>query len=477
MSVLRTPQFSDYLGSSFIHVPRPTSSSSRLSSAGSFGQRPFTGGSLGSTYEIPEKNRERNRLALATPQHDYNYTRQQSYQERTKPPLQTKKSTTKPRKRRRRKKKKQSQQHPADPADPADPSNCYQWDDPDHPNKVVWGQRQRWLEASGESPGPITSVANTIYTSNVKSQPSVVIGGAKPKNDVDWLIYRASTIPSAQEYMLSDQWVNNESGGRFSTAKPKEYLDWVKYYAEQLPAPGDYELPDQQIKGGRMNGSKPKNDVEWSIYRAKSKPGPGAYSMDRSSMVVQNRVNKKGAVLLGKVKQGNNCTVVPNNFTLFKHTTSHPSGPARCRFDSSMGKQVKGDQTSAPCFSFGARTPAQSIYTESIYLEKLHHPPPKKNLKYKRNNMYNETRTLGYDPFVRRGEHSNSKSTSSLMKVPSRNVRHRGMGLEKLSKTFTKQYKIHHRLSKPKWGRKVLPTDGFGFDPTHFQAMARINRR
>jgi len=145
--------------------------------------------------------------------------------------------------------------------------------DSNHPNKVVWGQRQRWLEASGPSPGPSTATASTKGLSTHKSQPSVVIGGGQGKNDVEWKIYRASFIPSAQDYMLADEWRRGVGGGRFSKSKPKEFLDWVKYYGSQLPAPGDYEVKSGTTVGGRFGASKPKNDVEWMIYRASALPG------------------------------------------------------------------------------------------------------------------------------------------------------------------------------------------------------------
>ena len=477
MSVLRTPQFDDNLSQSFIHVPRPNS---RQYSAGSIGSQ----GSIGSLRDFKHGDRS----SLTTPKFDYNYARRPTpvYNNSSSSSLLNNRLKTFSEMKKRKKRKKNNRRRRQRPIDPDNlppaaraeafrhkgNTPCYQWNDPDHPNKVVWGQRQGWLAASGPSPGPRTATSNMDRSTNTnKSQPSVIIGGAKPKNDVDWAIYRASFIPSAQDYILFDPWKDKQSGGgRFSNAKPKEYLDWVKYYAKQLPAPGDYELPDKHIKGGRFVESKPKNDVEWSIYRAKSKPGPGQYSMERSSMVVQNIVNKKGAILLGKVKKGNNNTVVPNNFTLFKHTTSHPSGPTSCRTDSSLGKQVKGDQKSAASFSFGARTPAESIFGL---------PPPKKpkRQRYKKNYQYEKNTTLGYDPYD--VKLNCSKSTSSIKSalssiVPPRKVRHRGMGLGKLSNSFQKQYRVAHRLSEPKHPPKILPTDGFGYEPEHFAAMARV---
>ena len=178
--------------------------------------------------------------------------------------------------------------------------------------------------------------------------------------------------------------------------QPKEYLDWIKYYAEQLPAPGDYILPEKKIRGGRIAEGKPNSDVDWSIYKAtyQTPPGPGDYNNDYStSMVVQSIQAKKGAVLQGKVVQGNSRTTVPSNFTMFKNVTTGISSTT-CRTDPSMGKQIVSHQTSAPSFSFGARTDAESIYSESIYLTKLHNPPPRRRKKYKKKKMYKKDTTL-----------------------------------------------------------------------------------
>ena len=187
-------------------------------------------------------------------------------------------------------------------------------------------------------------------------------------------------------------------------------------------------------------------------------------------MVVQNKVNRKGAILLGKVIQGNNRSCVPNNFTLFKHVTSHPAGPTSCRSDGSFGKQIKGDQTSAPSYSFGIRTAAASIFGL---------PPPKKPTKqnYKKKRMYGKGKTIGYDPFEIKEVYQTqsqllkSKSTSSVLP---REIRHRGMRVGKLSNSFTQQYKVAHHLSKPKHPPKRLPT--FGYYPEHVSAMAKMNR-
>jgi len=412
MSVLRMPFMKGTEGPFQYEPPI------RTSSAGS-SLRPYTGGSLNDdrTITTPAFSYDytRNPTPSYNKQHKHNNTQGhgklmlQPQQDSTNRRLQKK-----PRRRRRKKKKKKKHPEsnpPIGPIGPLSPSAkvqkaeafrhkgntpCLQWDDPSQPNKVVWGPRQQWLSSSGESPGPRSSLIGMDRTINTnKSQPSVVIGGSKPKNDVDWLIYRASFIPSAQDYILKDEW-KKKNGGGFSTAKPKEYLDWIKYYAEQLPAPGDYILPEKKIRGGRIAEGKPNSDVDWSIYKAtyQTPPGPGDYNNDYStSMVVQSIQAKKGAVLQGKVVQGNSRTTVPSNFTMFKNVTTGISSTT-CRTDPSMGKQIVSHQTSAPSFSFGARTDAESIYSESIYLTKLHNPPPRRRKKYKKKKMYKKDTTL-----------------------------------------------------------------------------------
>jgi hypothetical protein len=206
-------------------------------------------------------------------------------------------------------------------------------------------------------------------------------------------------------------------------------------------------------------------------------PGPGEYNMDETtSMVAISRTQKKGAVIQGKVLQGNSRTVVPPNFTMFKLTTTNPSGPTSCRTDSSIGKQIATYQKSAPSYSFGARTDAESIFG-------LPPPKPIRRRKYRKKKMYKKNTTLGYDPFVKRDPSmaistssvsslAPTASTSSLTAVPSREQRHRGMGLGKVSTTFTKQYKRAHKLSRPKHGMKQLPS----FYPQHFAAMRKIEQ-
>ena len=373
--------------------------------------------------------------------------------------------------------KKNKKRRGPDPTEFDDPgefqTTCMQGTDPDHPNHVIWGARQKWLETSGPSPGPITAVPTqqaAKVLSNVPGVPSVVIGGAKPKNDVDWKIYRASFIPSPADYMIKDEWTGKNGGGRFSTAFPKEHLDWVKYYASQIPAPGDYKIKGKTIKGGRIPKSCPKNDVEWKIYRASFIPGPGKYdNMSSTSMAHTGAVERKGAVFQGKVVKGNSRTIVPSNFTMFKHTTAGPSSLS-CRTDSSVGRQVSSYQKTAPAFSFGSRTPAASIFGL---------PPPAKPKKRKyRKKKKKKSEMIGYNPFNRPKVQQTElmlKATESISSLSSsrsdgelHNATRRLKG-GRTSKTYIQQYRKCHKLSRPKYVAK-LPH----LDYEHYAKMGRI---
>jgi hypothetical protein len=163
----------------------------------------------------------------------------------------------------------------------------------------------------------------------------------------------------------------------------------------------------------------------------------------------------------------------------FKSTTDNPTGPTVCRTDSSIGNQIASYQKSAPSYSFGSRTEAASIFG-------LPKPKTPRKVEYRKKCTYTENRTLGYDPFVKR-DPSIAISTSSvsslrataskdvLAQVPSRRHRHKKSrkGGGKISNTFVKQYKVVHKLSRPKHGAKVLPTVG-GYYPEHYAAMEKM---
>jgi hypothetical protein len=70
---------------------------------------------------------------------------------------------------------------------------------------------------------------------------------AKPKSDVEWMIYRASQTPGPGQYDPVDK---KNATGKFSTSKPKSDVEWKIYNASKIPGPGQYDLPDMLAKSG-----------------------------------------------------------------------------------------------------------------------------------------------------------------------------------------------------------------------------------
>ena len=70
---------------------------------------------------------------------------------------------------------------------------------------------------------------------------------AKPKSDVEWMIYRASQTPGPGQY---DPVEKKNATGKFSTSKPKSDVEWKIYNASKIPGPGQYDLPDMLAKSG-----------------------------------------------------------------------------------------------------------------------------------------------------------------------------------------------------------------------------------
>jgi hypothetical protein len=70
---------------------------------------------------------------------------------------------------------------------------------------------------------------------------------AKPKSDVEWMIYRASQTPGPGQYDPAEK---KTVTGKFSTSKPKSDVEWKIYNASKIPGPGQYDLPDMMAKSG-----------------------------------------------------------------------------------------------------------------------------------------------------------------------------------------------------------------------------------
>ena len=202
-----------------------------------------------------------------------------------------------------------------------------------------------------DSPGPhrYEPMRSFDNLSQFKSYGAVKIATGNPKSDVDWAVYRSSSIPSAAEYNPNDSY-SGPSGGQFSTAFVPGTLDWVEYFSKQIPGPGDYYPKDQKRKVGfKISSANPKSDVEWSIYRAKQIPGPGAYDL-------QDKCRPNGARVLGRfVRGGNTQTTLPDAIQ-YSHSTVNPHGPNQCREEGSIGKQSNSEKKTMPGFYMGAKT-------------------------------------------------------------------------------------------------------------------------
>ena len=116
----------------------------------------------------------------------------------------------------------------------------------------------------------------------------------------------------------------------------------------------------------------------------------------------------------------------------------------------------------APSFSFGSRTPAASIFGLPPPAE----PKRRKHRKKKRR----KSEMLGYNPFDRpKVRHTKlmldaTESVSSLSSARSDGALHR------TSRTYMQQYRKSHRLSRPKYTKR-LPT----LDHAHFAKMGLMN--
>ena len=116
-----------------------------------------------------------------------------------------------------------------------------------------------------------------------------VMSSSKRKTDVDWAIYRASSIPGPQDYPAPNLGLSTGLFGAFSEAKPKTHLEWIIYNAKQTPAPGEHRVPrlfddekerwqpvrmvgSKKMKGSKSAPALSKNDVVASPSNAAVSP-------------------------------------------------------------------------------------------------------------------------------------------------------------------------------------------------------------
>ena len=102
---------------------------------------------------------------------------------------------------------------------------------------------------------------------------------AKPKTDVEWIIYRSKQVPGPSHYR--PKLVEPKKGIKFSDANPKGDVDWIIYRSKQTPGPGQYRLKSTLAGGGvKFSDANPKSDLEWTIYNASQIPGPARYNIE-----------------------------------------------------------------------------------------------------------------------------------------------------------------------------------------------------
>jgi len=127
---------------------------------------------------------------------------------------------------------------------------------------------------SAESPAP--GDYNPRYAD--ASQISQRFSTANPKSGVELLIYEKKNLPGPGQYNVKDPMLR---GGVISKGKMKSDVDWAIYRASSIPGP-KYDLPPMRVNGlfGKIGDGNPKSNLEWTIYRAAQLPGPGAYKIN-----------------------------------------------------------------------------------------------------------------------------------------------------------------------------------------------------
>lgn len=127
---------------------------------------------------------------------------------------------------------------------------------------------------SAESPAP--GDYNPRYAD--ASQISQRFSTANPKSNLENLIHESKKIPGPGQY---DVYEPRLRGGVISKGKSKSDVDWAIYRASSIPGP-KYDLPPMRTQGlfGKIGDGNPKSNLEWIIYRASQLPGPGAYKIN-----------------------------------------------------------------------------------------------------------------------------------------------------------------------------------------------------
>ena len=199
------------------------------------------------------------------------------------------------------------------------------------------------LLAGQDSPGPGKYFPDKAYES-----PGLFgrFSTARPKSDVDVMMYRAKSLPGPGSYDSPAMADVLPQGGVISKGEPKDEIDWIVYAKREIPSPAHYPAPKlPEPGGGGFNMSNPKGWLDWIEYRQKQLPGP-RYNVSLPWDAPQYSMQKKYAV-------GNHQTTMPSAVG-FRYNTVQVSPQGKTFKDySAMGAQASTDHVSMPSFSFG----------------------------------------------------------------------------------------------------------------------------
>jgi hypothetical protein len=113
-------------------------------------------------------------------------------------------------------------------------------------------------------------------------------GKYKPKNDIEWIMYRAAQIPGPGQYTPIDPNQTASNGGTWGKYTPKSDVEWLMYYAEQKPGPGQYKPKHASLeskKAVKWGDFEPLGEIDQIMLRAKHIPGPGQYASKIAPLV------------------------------------------------------------------------------------------------------------------------------------------------------------------------------------------------
>ena len=194
-----------------------------------------------------------------------------------------------------------------------------------------------------DSPGPGKYFPDKTYET-----PGLVgrFSTARPKSDVDVMMYRAKSLPGPGAYEAPSMTEVLPQGGVISKGEPKDEIDWIVYMKREIPSPAHYPAPKlEEPGGGGFNLSNPKGWLDWIEYRTKQLPGP-RYNVTLPWDAPQYSMQKKYSV-------GNHQTTMPSAVG-YRYNTVQVSPQGKTFRDySANGPQASTDHVSNPSFSFG----------------------------------------------------------------------------------------------------------------------------